>query len=106
MWVWPCFLPSSVLPGWTDGCVLYILHPSIFLSLPVVHWDAFQDLLFETRPYCVTLAGPKLMILMILLLQLPKCWDYTMPDSSFRVLSYLFMVCLDGRLVFLRQGLR
>lgn len=66
-------LLCSDLPGRADTCVLGTLHPSIVLSLPVVHWDSFQNLLFETQPCYVTLVGPKLVIL---LPQPSECWDH------------------------------
>lgn len=66
-------LPFPALFYQAGLMVVFWIHSTpllFFFSLSIVRWDAVQDLLFETRPYCVILAGPKLMIL---LLQLPKC---------------------------------
>lgn len=33
----------ALVSGWTDSCVLDMLHPSIFLSLPVIRWDSLHS---------------------------------------------------------------
>lgn len=61
-------LPFPALFYQAGLMVVFWIHSTplfLYFSFFACCWDASQDPLFETQPYCVTLAGPKLMILLL-----------------------------------------